>query len=193
MADSANVHSLEQLQEYLEKSKHFRTQLLRLVEDLRLEVRRLTDWIEGDATRYWEMELQQNRRKLSEAQDALTRCMSYVREDERQPCTEQKKHVYLAQNRRAVCEEKLRLARAASKAWSREVVKNSAKIQRIHEMADADLTVMIHHLQDQVEKLAEYVSVMSPALAASKKASAASDATSDSDSDSENEVDHETD
>lgn len=175
MADFANVHSLERLQDYLEQAKHYRTHILREVENLQVELRKLTRWIENDATQYWQSELQLSRRKLSEAQDALTRCMSYVREEERKPCSEEKKRVYRAQARRATCEEKLRLAMAAAKAWSREFTKNSAKVQRVHELGDADLTVMIHHLESQIETLEKYATLRTTAVSNTPESKAPQD------------------
>ena len=163
MAD-ADVRSLERLEQYLEHAKHYKTHLVREVENLQVELRKLTSWIENEALQYWQSELQLSQRRLTEAQDALTRCMSYVREEERKPCSEEKKRVQRAKERCSTCEGKVRIARAAAKAWDRERTKNMGKLQRTYELGDADMSVTIHHLQGQIETLSEYASLRSNAV-----------------------------
>ena len=156
MAESADVRSLEQLEVFQSKAERFRSQLLKELENCQLELRRLKEWIENEATNYWAEQLKISQRHFVECQDALVRCMSYVREDERQPCTEQKKRLSKAKARRQLCEEKLRTARAAAAAWERESNKNTTKLQRCRDLAESDMTVAIHHLRSQIERLEEY-------------------------------------
>ncbi|MFN3188911.1 MAG: hypothetical protein ACE361_00175 [Aureliella sp.] len=163
MNDFADMRSLERLEEFLQEAKHFRGSSLKCIEDLNLELRRLTTWIEKEATEYWQQELVKSRRVFVEAQDALSRCMSYVREDERRPCTEEKKRVKVAKDRRALCEEKLQTARGAAKAWDRDRRKNQAKIQRCRDFAESEVTVAIHQLEAQVGTLQEYAGLRSAA------------------------------
>lgn len=156
MSDSADVRSVEQLEVFQTKAERFRAQLLKEIENCHLELRRLKEWIEHEATSYWSEQLKVSQRHFVECQDALVRCMSYVREDERQPCTEQKKRLRKAKERRMLCEEKLRTARAAAAAWERESNKNTTKLQRCRDLAESDMTVAIHHLKGQIERLEEY-------------------------------------
>lgn len=164
MAQNADVRSLEQLEVFLEHAKHFRSQLIKEIENLQVELRRLTDWIETDAAGYWQQQLVKAQRQFVEAQDALTRCMSYVREEERRPCTEEKKRLKLAKDRRNLCEEKQKTARAAAAAWDRDRSKNQGKVQRCRDLAESDLTVAIHHLEGQIERLTEYASLRSSSV-----------------------------
>lgn len=163
MPNNADVRSLEQLSHFLGHTKTFRTQLLKELEELQLELRRMTNWIDVEAAQYWQHELQKAQRVFVEAQDALSRCMSYVRESERRPCTEQKAHLKKAKDRRALCEEKLRLARGASQAWERNNRKHQGKWQRCQDMGESDLLVAIQKLQQQVTTLEEYANVRSAA------------------------------
>ncbi|MEM8734564.1 MAG: hypothetical protein AAGG44_10105 [Planctomycetota bacterium] len=163
MNDFADMRSLERLEEFLQEAKHFRGSSLKCIEDLNLELRRLTTWIEKEAVEYWQHELVKSRRVFVEAQDALSRCMSYVREDERRPCTEEKKRVKVAKDRRALCEERLQTARGAAKAWDRDRRKNQAKIQRCRDFAESEVTVAIHQLEAQVGTLQEYAGLRSAA------------------------------
>ena len=166
MADQADVRSLEHLEDYLESAIHFRAQLLKEIENLMVEVRRLTNWINEDARQYWVDEGVRAKRRLVECQDALVRCMSYVREEERKPCSEEKKRLKKAEERRSICEQRLRTAKAAAMAWERGCAKNHSKIQRCHDLADSDLSVAINYLQSQIEDLRTYTGLKSSAMSA---------------------------
>ena len=182
-ADQADVRSVEQLDHFLEHTKRYRTQLLKELENLEVEIRRLSNWIQREAPNYWNEELRRARHAYTEAQEALSRCMSYVREDERRPCTEQKKRVRVTKDRRDLCEERLRTARGAAGAWEREIHKNQGKFQRVRDMADADLLVAVGQLTQQLETLVEYAGLRSAGLksltSSSGQDAAASSANSD--------------
>lgn len=173
MADSADVRSLEQLEVFQANAERFRDRLLKEIENCQLELRRLRDWVENEATSYWAEQLKISQRHLVECQDALVRCMSYVREDERQPCTEQKKRLRKAKERRSLCEEKLRTARAAAAAWERESNKNITKLQRCRDLAESDMTAAIHHLKGQIERLEQYSKLKSAGVARRSESSRA--------------------
>ncbi|MEZ6136366.1 MAG: hypothetical protein R3C53_15835 [Pirellulaceae bacterium] len=165
MASNADVRSLEQLESFYEQMRHFRTQLLREVENVGTELRRLTQWLEIEAVNYWKDELKAAQRKFVDAQDNLSRCMSYVRSDERRPCTEEKKRVAKTKQRRDLCEMKLKTVNAAATHWERERTKNQAHLERCRDMADSDLLVALNHLQGQLQRLGDYANLRSAALA----------------------------
>jgi hypothetical protein len=131
------------------------------LEALQVELRRLTNWISVDARQYWSSELTKATRFLVECQDALTRCQSYVRESEKRPCTEEKKRLAKAKDRRQLCERMVRLAAAAATAWEREQNKNHAKTQRLVDMVEADLLVASNHLQGHIDLIEDYANVSS--------------------------------
>ena len=172
MGNGANVQSLEQLERFSGQVVHLRTQLLKEIETLSLELRRLTTWIEQEAFQYWSNELTQSQRRLIECQQTLSRCMSYVRADEQRPCTEEKKRVRRAEERTNLCQQKLRVARAAATQWERERTKANAKIMRCRDLAESDLVVAQHQLRDQIERLRAYANLRSAAFTESATGSA---------------------
>lgn len=163
MTANADVRSLEHLELFLQQSQHFKGKLAKEIEALRVEIRRLTNWIEVDATGYWKEQLTKSQRHLVECQDALTRCMSYVREEEKRPCTEIKKRLQKAQQRRALCEEKLRTAKGAAQAWDRQTTKGNAKVHRCRDLGETDMTVAINVLKSQIATLEKYATLKSAA------------------------------
>ncbi|MFK7735388.1 MAG: hypothetical protein AB8B50_05125 [Pirellulaceae bacterium] len=162
MNTNADIRSLERLESFIDEVKHYRGQSLKYLEDLSVELRKLTTWIEKEAIEYWGQELKKAQVQYTEAQDTLSRCMSYVRENERRPCTEEKKRVRLTQQRRALCEEKMQTAQGAAKAWERDRRKNQGKIQRARDFAESEMQVAVHHLTSQVETLQKYASLRTP-------------------------------
>lgn len=184
MADNAEVRSLERVEQFLCETEHYRTQLMKEIENLQLELRRLTNWISTDAREYWSTELIKSRRVLAESQDTLTRCMSYVRAEERRPCTEEKKRLRLAQQRRATCEQMLRTVNSAASLWEREQTKSVAKIQNCQDLAESGLLVATNQLRGQIEQLRTYTSLRSAGVTTETRSniSAQEDAAQPSDS-----------
>lgn len=165
MSSSANVRSLERLNGFLDHCQTTRVKLLKELENLQIEMQRLTSWIENDAARYWAGELQQAQRDWVECEQALLRCRSAVRASEQRPCTEQRKRLEQATERRTLCEHQVRFVRDALLMWQREKVKTDAKIYRCRDLADSDLAVAISKLTEQLGHLDEYATLRSGAVA----------------------------
>lgn len=161
MADRAQVLSVTQLENFQQQLASCRAQLHAEIEALQLELRRLSTWLDTDVLGYWSEEFAKADRRYKECRDVLSRCMSYVREDERRPCTEEKKRVQLAEQRLELCQTKLKITRAAIQFWETERHKQQSKISRCRELAEADLQVAVHMLRDQVERLQRYADVRS--------------------------------
>lgn len=184
---SAKVLSLESLQQFYLDLQKFRTNLLREVENLELELRRLTNWVDVEASSYWQSENQLVRRRMSEFLQQLSRCMSYVREEERKPCTEEKKRVARAKERAELCDNKLRITKAASTQWEARANKVKTKLQRCRDMAESELLVALTRLQTHIERLESYSQLRTALPQSSLPASSSSkeDATLSNDGQSE--------
>lgn len=153
---SARVYSIELLDQFSRDLQKFRLELLKELESLDLELRRLTAWVTQDCRHYWQAEQQLASRRLSEYQQQLSRCMSYVRESERRPCTEEKKRVAWAKQRLQLCEQKLQAVQAASNHWQAVVAKTVTKLQRCRDMAESDLLVARNQLEKLLDQLRSY-------------------------------------
>jgi hypothetical protein len=161
---SADVRSFERLEAFLQQSQSTRSSLLKEIESLQVEIRRLTVWIENDADKYWADELQKSQRHWVECEQALLRCRSAVRAAEQRPCTEQRKRLEKATDRRALCERQVRMVRELQMVWNRELTKANSKIQRCRDMAESEMLVAIHHLREQLERLDMYAKLRSGAV-----------------------------
>ena len=153
---NARVNSLEALQHFSLALHNFRIELMKEVEALELELRRVTGWIQADASQYWQQQLQLGRQQLSENLQQLSRCMSYVRETERRPCTEEKQRVQRAQQRVTLCEAKVGYARAAAQRWEQRLNRLHTQLQRCRDLADSDMRVARNRLEEHLGKLEAY-------------------------------------
>ena len=188
MSSSANVRSLERLEGFLDHCQTTRAKLLKELENLQIEMQRLTSWLENDASRYWTGELQLAQRNWVECEQALLRCRSAVRASEQRPCTEQRKRLEQATERRTLCEHQVRFLREASLMWQREKTKTEAKIYRCRDLADSDLAVAINKLKEQLGRLEEYSTMRSGAVA--HIATAAAEKTKSEPTNSDNPTDN---
>jgi|694.fasta_scaffold00028_7 hypothetical protein len=161
---SARVYSIELLDQFSRDLQKFRLELLKELESLDLELRRLTAWVTQDCRHYWQAEQQLASRRLSEYQQQLSRCMSYVRESERRPCTEEKKRVAWAKQRLQLCEQKLQAVQAASNHWQAVVSKTVTKLQRCRDMAESDLLVARNQLEKLLDQLRSYAQLVTTAV-----------------------------
>jgi hypothetical protein len=90
--------------------------------------------------------------------------MSYVRESERRPCTEEKKRVAWAKQRLQLCEQKLQAVQAASNHWQAVVSKTVTKLQRCRDMAESDLLVARNQLEKLLDQLRSYAQLVTTAV-----------------------------
>lgn len=167
MTNQADVRSLNRIEEFHHQAEAFRTGLLKELEGLMLELRRLTNWIEQDVIGYWGDESVKAERHWAECRDSLTRCQSYVRAEEQRPCTEEKKRLRRAEQRLELCQQKLRLSQSALSFWQTELSKQSSHIMRCQDLAETNLRVACLHLRGQIDLLQRYTQ-----LSASPPASA---------------------
>jgi hypothetical protein len=159
MSAGAEVRSLAQLQNLRERCALTRAQTLREAEVLLAELHKLTRWLDDEAARYWEEQRAAAERWMRECQEALMRCQATVRADEKRPCTDERKRLDRATQRRALCEAKMRAVREARLVWQRQVVKLRGRLQATADMAESQLLVTIHKLNDIIATLEAYAQI----------------------------------
>ncbi len=161
---SADVRSIDAIQDYLQQFQTSRAETLKEVENIQTELQRMTSWLEQDVDHYWKIELRNAERYQVECQEALLRCQSAVRADEQRPCTEQQKRLHRAKERRMFCERQVRLVAEAKLAWQRACAKLASKIFRVRDLAEADMAVAIVHLRNRLQTLEDYTQLRTTAL-----------------------------
>jgi hypothetical protein len=155
----ANVQSIEAISEFYQQIQQFRRGLQKEMEALEIETRRGTKWITQDIVEYWRGQKQVVQRELTEFSLQLSRCLSHVREDEKRPCTEEKKRVARAKERLELCESKLRAAQAAANHWEKHLNKLRARLEQSRDLVESDLLVSSNRLQNHLETLSAYANL----------------------------------
>ena len=156
MSAGAEVRSLAQLHNLRERCGLCRAQTLKEAEALQAEMHKLTRWLEDEAATYWEHQRTLAGRWMKECQEALMRCQATVRADEKRPCTDERKRLERATQRRALCEQKMKAVGEARLLWQRQVVKLRGRLQATADMAESDLLGTIHKLSDIIATLERY-------------------------------------
>ncbi|MGN6137075.1 MAG: hypothetical protein ACTHOU_21540 [Aureliella sp.] len=159
MSTNAEVRSLAQLQNLRERCGLTRAQALKEAEILQSELHKLSRWLTDEAARYWDHERAQAERWLKECQAALTRCQATVRADEQRPCTDERKRLELAVQRRTLCEAKARAVREAQLVWQQQLAKLRGRLQATVDMAESDLAVTLQQLSTLIATLETYAQI----------------------------------
>ncbi len=159
MSENAEVRSLAQLQTLRERIAVGRAQTVKEAEAAGSELIKLTRWLEEEAAGYWRQQFAESERHLKECREALMRCEATVRDDEKRPCTDERKRVEKAVARRNLCDAKLRATREAILVWQRQVVKLRGRLQSTADMAESDLMVTLNQLDTILAALEAYANL----------------------------------
>lgn len=175
---SADVRSLAQLENLRERLVLWRGHTAKELEFLLADLQKLRFWIEEEVDSYWRQQLTYSQRHWNECREALLRCEAAVRADEKRPCTDERKRLEKATQRRALCEQRLRLAKEAKLVWARQINKLRGRMQSVGDMADSDILVTISKLTSIIETLETYARVTSSPGASRPDGADQSDTTS---------------
>lgn len=155
----ARVQSIQAIAEFQDHLQHFRRSLIKELETLQGELSKVAFWILEEADAYWSEQRKIAHKTLNEYQQQLSRCLSYVREDERRSCTEEKKRVSRARQRLELCDEKLRMAKTAARHWESRQQKMRTRIEHCRDLVDSDLAVANTRVLRYLETLESYANL----------------------------------
>ena len=96
---SANVHSLDAILAVQTALVTFRDDLEQAIATIDLEMRKVLDWLEHDRPRFWRLQLREAQDGVTQARQALHRCLMYPINDERPACYEERAELKKAEAR----------------------------------------------------------------------------------------------
>jgi uncharacterized protein YukE len=161
MAD-ANVTKIDALEQYHESLAQTQFRIAKVVEELHVEISRITRSIEMDAPAYWQSEFKTISRRLVEAEDALARCLLTTHLGDTPPCGEHRNRVRKLKGRRSEVEEKLRAVKAAQQHWHKTSSKLRLRVQQLTNAVEADLPLARQHLNNLITPLKNYAQLSRP-------------------------------
>ncbi len=159
MDSRANVKSLAALELFHQQIGLTQSELMRLAELIRVELDKLTDYLQKQAPAYWKHQFQRAQEKLEEARIALSRCEQVTRESERKSCFVEKKQVAVAKQRVELCESKLRLLKTLNQEWQQERLKTQSHLQQVLDVAETGLPTAQLTLAEILKPLRQYASL----------------------------------
>lgn len=160
---AANVRSLDAIRGVREALLLFQNELDQALSAIDVEVRHVLDWLEHDRPRYWKLKVREAGDAVTEAKQALHRCLMYPINEERPSCTEERAALKKAEARLAYCLEKTERLRH----WTREVRHEKSEYQgRISQLKDVvglDVPQAVAILDRAMKAIEEYQSIQSNA------------------------------
>jgi hypothetical protein len=115
MNRSAEVRSIDALQRMASALRVFADEASIALDDLRMDLHRVIQWIEYDQKDYWTQELRRAQQRVAEAKLNLERARMFRFGDSQPSCYEEKKALEAAQRRVEIARAKLE----AVKRWGR--------------------------------------------------------------------------
>jgi exonuclease VII large subunit len=156
---AANVHSLDAIQAVRAALVVFRDDLDQAVSTIDVEMRRVLDWLEHDRPQYWKKQLREARDGVTEAQQALHRCLMYPINDERPACYEERAELKKAQARLAYCDEKSERLRHWIREVRHEMSEYQGRISQLKDVVEIDSPQAMAILDRLIERIQEYEAV----------------------------------
>lgn len=156
---AANVHSLEAIQNVRGALDVFRDDLDQAISTIDVEMRRVLDWLEHDRPRYWKKAVREARDGVTEAQQALHRCLMYPINDERPSCTEERADLKKAQARLAYCDAKSERLRHWIREVRHEMSEYQGRIRQLKDVVEIDAPQAMSILDRLIERINEYQAI----------------------------------
>lgn len=156
---AANVHSLEAIQSVHGALVVFRDDLDQAISTIDVEMRRVLDWLEHDRPRFWKKAVRDARDGVTEAQQALHRCLMYPINEERPSCTEERADLKKAQARLAYCDAKSERLRHWIREVRHEMSEYQGRIRQLKDVVEIDAPQAMLILDRLIERINEYQAI----------------------------------
>jgi hypothetical protein len=158
MPTSANVHSLESVENVRRAIALFDEQVANALTELGAEMRRMLDWLDHDRPRHWKMQIRRATDEVHEAQQALRRCLMFPIANERPSCYEERMNLKKAQAKLEYCLEKENRVRHWQRAVQHELFEYEGRISQLVQLVEIDMPQAMGVLTKVIRNLEEYQS-----------------------------------
>jgi len=158
----ANVQSLEAITAVRSAMVTFRDDLEQAIAAIDLEMRKVLDWLEHDRPRYWRNQLRLAHDDVTQARQALHRCLMYPINDERPSCYEERAELKKAEVRLAYCDEKSERLRHWIREVRHEMSEYQGRISQLKDLVEIDAPQAMLILDRLLTRLHEYQAIRRP-------------------------------
>jgi predicted RNase H-like nuclease (RuvC/YqgF family) len=155
----ANVQSLEAILAVKAALSTFHDDLEQAIATIDLEMRKTLDWLEHDRPRHWRIQLRNAGDDVTQARQALHRCLMYPINDERPSCYEERAELKKAEARLEYCTEKSERLRHWIREVRHEMSEYQGRISQMKDLVEIDTPQAVSILDRLLARLQEYQSI----------------------------------
>ena len=180
MNRTAQVHSIEAIDQFRGALGVFGDEVGQALSAIRTDLQRFQNWLEHDQLTYWQHQIRVREERVAEAKNDLHRCLSATIDPNRTPsCLQEKKLLANAKARLEEGERKLAAVRHWIQVVRQSIVDYHARAEPLSTVAAADIPRAQAELARTVARLTAYLDVAPPSADEPATASGAAQAGSD--------------
>ena len=172
MSSQASVHSIDALKDLRVALALYGEDTLGALGAVEAEVRRTLRWLQEERPVYWQDQIKRRREQVSTARAEVFKKNLQKRADYNPPMSEQKENLRKAEASLQDAEKRLAAVRKWQPLFKQAVLEYHASIQRLKDLAAADVPRAVNLLTRMIDALEAYLRVAPPsgleALAASR-------------------------
>jgi hypothetical protein len=163
MSSQATVHSIDALKEFRVALALYGEDTLAALGAIEAEVRRTVRWLQEDRPYYWQEQIKRRREQVSLAKAEVFRRKLQQRPDYTPPMSEQMENLRRAEASLQDAEKRLTMVRKWQPILQQAVLEYHGSIQRLKDLAAADVPGAVNLLTRLIDALEAYLSVQPPA------------------------------
>jgi hypothetical protein len=172
MSSQASVQSIDSLKDLRASLALYSDDTLAALGAVEAEVRRTVRWLEEDRPYYWQEQIKRRREQVAIARGEVFRKNLQKRADYTPPMSEQKENLRKAEASLQDAEKRLTMVRKWQPRLKQAVLEYHASVQRLKDVAGADLPRSVLVLSRLIDALEAYLRVAVPSEAATLAAAA---------------------
>lgn len=164
MADSADVRSIEAIQEMRKALCAFEEEAKNALMDVDFDIRRAREWLSNEQRLYWIAEIRRWEQNLAMAKSELARKKLGRFLDHKPDTSQEEKKVRFAQNRLEECQRKQEITKRWATAFLRDMQEYHSQAQPLMDMLEGDLARGLSRLDRMLDAIEAYTQVAPPTL-----------------------------
>lgn len=156
MSDQASVQSFDAVRLIKEELMKFGHRCDDGLVELEGEIRRVIDWVEHDRPGYWKERVRRAHDEVTEAKNALHRCMMYPINDEQPSCTEERAALKKAEAVLTNAREKQERVRHWARTLRHELHEYQGRVGHLKQAIELDIPKSVKRLNRTLDALEKY-------------------------------------
>ncbi len=175
MSDQASVQSFDAIMRVKEELLKFGHRCDDGLVELEGEIRRTIDWVEHDRPGYWKERVRRAHDAVTEAKNALNRCLMYPINDEQPSCSEERAALKKAEAVLANAREKQERVKHWARTLRHELHEYQGRVGHLKQAIELDIPRGAKRLNNTLNALEKYAQASIAPVSTLRKNTANSD------------------